>query len=162
MKGRLEAEEIQVYIDYQHHILGDWSIAQALEGVQLRVHPEEFELAWQVMQAHNRGDFELDEDDAEEPVCPRCREHRHETVVWPVRLALLMVFITRLPIPYTRRRHRCEHCGLRWTGPAFGEPMLIIAMFLTLILPLLVLVASLISLDCNGYSDYWRCIRYAH
>jgi hypothetical protein len=48
-KGRLETEGIPVFLASEHHVWMNWSYAQALGGIQLRVSPQNLTAAQEIL-----------------------------------------------------------------------------------------------------------------
>jgi hypothetical protein len=50
--GRLETEGIPVFLASEHHVWMNWSYAQALGGIQLRVSPQNLTAAQEILKMH--------------------------------------------------------------------------------------------------------------
>ncbi len=118
-RGRLEAEEIPVFIANENYVWANWTMSQALGGVQLQV-PEQYAQAAQaVLESINGGDYQTELEDhspSEEKLCPGCSSKATQVDGlrrWALFLNLLQIF-PGLFIPFTRHLWRCDSCGKLW------------------------------------------------
>jgi RNA polymerase subunit RPABC4/transcription elongation factor Spt4 len=108
-RGRLEAEGIPAYVCHEHHITANWLRSLALQGVKIYVHPMNRDRAREIIAAHDRGEYAL-EDDEEVLACPRCNStnlSRHH-VSW--KSALLVANLTTIPLYFRWATMKCDTC----------------------------------------------------
>ena len=80
----------------EHTALNDWTLRQALGGVKVRVHAEQFVEARALVREFDAGGFLLDGETAG----PTCHESASS------RLAYFLLFWLSLPLPWRRRPAR--------------------------------------------------------
>lgn len=117
-KGRIEADGIPAYIAHEHHIWANWFYSNALGGVKVQVLPQFVAEAKSILEAIKASTYEqlleLQEGSIEKEVCPKCKSEAIEAIRWSQKVALLVVWFTTLPIPYSRGSARCLVCGNKW------------------------------------------------
>jgi hypothetical protein len=135
-RGRLETEGIPAYVCHEHHITANWLRSLALQGVKIYVHPMNRDRAREILAAHDRGEYALD-DDQEVPACPRCQStklSRHR-VSW--KSALLVANLTTIPLYFRWAMMKCDTCRHEWDLPftrAYRLSAIAIAAIVTAIL----------------------------
>ena len=112
VKGKLEAEGIEVFMADNLTIDTDPLVSNAIGGVKLFVKTEQLEQAKQVLESISRYSV----DDSGAPVqCPKCGEKKVEIGTTIKNLKSLLAFIFTslfavvLPI-YTKYKYRCNNC----------------------------------------------------
>ena len=149
--GRLEAEGIAGFVCHHHHVGLNWSLARALGGVKVYVHRDDADRALDVIAAHDRGDYALDED---EPV--RCMKCNSDDIVkgrtsW--KGALVVTHLASIPLYFRWATCRCKACGHESDLPSTSAYSgLVIALAA---IPISVIVALLFSIYCIGGTKFW-------
>jgi hypothetical protein len=120
VRGRLQAEGIETYVAHEHHIWANWFLSTALGGVKLQVRPEDIQQAGEILRQERAGDFEtLVAETGKEiaeprPDCPVCRSEDITPVTRSGRIALFIVWLSSLPLPYSSVTMACRSCGHTW------------------------------------------------
>lgn len=118
VRGRLDAEGIPAHVAFQHHIWMKWSLSFALGQVRIQVPPSYVRQSLAVLADIRSGKYsDVIEAVHEGPFnipCPSCGSHETRVSRWSGKLALLLLFVLNLPVPYTNHRWRCSACGHRW------------------------------------------------
>ncbi|CAC9579301.1 hypothetical protein [uncultured Gammaproteobacteria bacterium] len=118
-KGRLEVEGVPVFLANEHHVWMNWSYAQALGGMQLKVSPQHFTDAQKILKMHNQGEYEhlLNEIflEIDTKNCPNCNANSyvskfplHRIFFTLVSLAIGVVLLSK------RTLHTCQQCNQKW------------------------------------------------
>lgn len=112
-RGRLEAEGIPAFVCHEHHVTVNWLQSLALQGIKIYVHPQDGDRAREIIAAHDRGEYALD--DTEENIsCPRCQNtklSRHR-VSW--KSAMLTTNFANIPLFFHWATMRCDTCRHEW------------------------------------------------
>ncbi len=100
---KLESEEIECFVrdEYLANIMALYT--NALGGIRLDVQEADFERATQILQ-------EVDAS-VEKIVCPQCGSDRVKKNDWSWRLAFLSLFALTVPLPFQKKRRKCDACG---------------------------------------------------
>ncbi len=112
VKGRLEAEGIEVFMTDNNTIDTDPLVSNAIGGVKLFVKTENFEKATEILNAISR--YSLNE--VGNPiVCPKCNGKEVElgSTINDLKSLLAFIFtflLVLLPPLYTKYKYRCNHC----------------------------------------------------
>ncbi len=114
-RGRLEAEGIPAYVCHENYIWAYWLDSLALQGVKIYVHPINADRAKEIITAHDRGDYALDEEEL--VACPRCTSTDvcRRRVSW--KSALLVVNLTSIPLYFSWATMKCLSCRHEWDLP---------------------------------------------
>ena len=108
--GRLQSENIPVYLHGINHISADWLLAGALGGVRLQV-PAHFE-------EHAKDILATDVhfDGSELESCPDCgdTDTTAHTTAW--KISFLAIHFLGIPLPWGKDRRQCQACGCRWSS----------------------------------------------
>lgn len=116
--SRLRHEGILSFLGTEYHIWMKWSLSFALGGVRVQVPSSCLAEAKSIIDRINSGEYaqELNsiEDMPLEPECPACSSTLVTSIRWTEKLALLVVFLFLLPIPYNQHKYKCKACGHRW------------------------------------------------
>ncbi|RYJ43686.1 DUF2007 domain-containing protein [Flavobacterium beibuense] len=112
IKGRLEAEGIEVFMKDNNTIDTDPLVSNAIGGVKLLVRLDDKERAIEVLQDVSR--YSLD-DEGKPLTCTKCNSHEIElgTTIKDIKslFAFLFTFVSvALPF-YTKYKYRCNNCG---------------------------------------------------
>ncbi|RXZ44255.1 putative signal transducing protein [Crenobacter cavernae] len=123
-RGRLEAEGVTAWVVHEHHVAANWMLSNALGGVKVQVDERDAARAAAILDAVDAGEFETaleaaapDAAPIERAACPACGSREFSSgpsrpMVW---LALLSFGLAEVIFPLRHGRHRCAHCGTRWT-----------------------------------------------
>jgi hypothetical protein len=123
-KGSLESAGIQAYLVDDNMIRMDWFISNLLGGVKLKVHPEDAEVANEILnqpipemlEVEGVGNFE-------QPKCPRCQsldvtyEELNKALSYTAAYA-------GIPIPMYKKGWTCHVCGNAWEDHGDAPPAL--------------------------------------
>lgn len=112
IKGKLEAEGIEVFMADNFTIDTDPLVSTAIGGVKLYVNTKDAEKAREILEEISRYSV----DDKGNPLsCEKCGSHEVEmgTTINDLKslLAFLFTFITVLLPFYTKYKYRCNNCG---------------------------------------------------
>ncbi|CAC9646907.1 hypothetical protein [uncultured Gammaproteobacteria bacterium] len=118
-KGRLETEGIPVFLASEHHVWMNWSYAQALGGMQLRVSPQNLTAAQEILKMHNQGEYEplLNEifPEIDTKNCPNCNANSYVSKFPLHRLFFTLVSFTVAVVLLSKRTlHTCQQCNHKW------------------------------------------------
>lgn len=129
VRGRIEAEGVQAYVQHEHHIWAKWTISLALGYVKVQVSLEDVEEASAILENLQAGEYALAEEADTDPICcAKCGGTKIERVDWSWRLALWGVMFFSVVIPYTIYRVKCVECKHSWTQKELrGYPLWISA-----------------------------------
>ncbi|WP_294733897.1 DUF2007 domain-containing protein [uncultured Flavobacterium sp.] len=112
IKGKLEAEGIEVFMTDNFTIDADPLISNAIGGVKLFVKTEQLKNTKQVLEQISR--YSLNNEGS--PIsCPKCNEHQVEigTTIKNTKSLLAFIFgfgfLGTLPF-YTKYKYRCNNC----------------------------------------------------
>lgn len=112
IKGKLEAEGIEVYMADSNTIDTDPLVSNAIGGVKLFVKTEDSDKARQILNEVSR--YSLN-DEGGLLICPNCKNNKVEvgTTIKDLKslLAFLFTFIAVLLPVYTKYKYRCNNCG---------------------------------------------------
>ena len=115
IRGRLEAEGIRAFVCHEHHIWANWFLSTALGGVKVQVSPSEKDGADDILREIQTGEYQeiLLEHYAfsEAEKCPKCESTNIYGVVWSQSLALVIIWLTYIPLPYVLGKVQCNDCG---------------------------------------------------
>lgn len=108
--GRLESEGIPVTVLNEHFVTANWLMSGAVGGVQVLVPVEHVDIAKQLLRDQELGKFDL-EDAAATPPCPNCGHNRWERHTRGRHLALAVMTVTSVPLPFLGDQWVCAQCG---------------------------------------------------
>lgn len=112
IKGKLEAEGIEVFMADSNTIDTDPLVSNAIGGVKLFVKTEDSDKARQILNEVSR--YSLN-DEGGLLICPNCKNNKVEvgTTIKDLKslLAFLFTFIAVLLPVYTKYKYRCNNCG---------------------------------------------------
>lgn len=118
VRGRLEAESIPATVAFEHHVWMDWTVSFALGQVRVQVPTAYANHSLAVLADIRAGHYQACLQEQQQGpyalICPRCGCFDTVPSTWPRKLALLLLFVFSLPIPYTSHHWRCPACGHRW------------------------------------------------
>ncbi len=113
---RLEESGIEAFLADENLVTMNWAWSNAVGGVKLQVHGGDATRAGEVLASDGESDGsepEIGEPDTER-VCPQCGSARVDRGRYHRRLVYASWLILSVPLPFLRRNHRCQECGLRW------------------------------------------------
>jgi hypothetical protein len=122
VRGRLQAEGIETWVAHEHHIGANWFLSTALGGVKLQAKPEDAQRAGEILRREQAGDYEalvtdnLTETPEPRRACPVCRSMDIHPVRRSGRVALIIVWLSSLPLPYSGISMTCRNCGHSWVN----------------------------------------------
>ncbi len=118
VRCRLEHEGIPVFVAFEHHVWAEWPLSVALGGVRVQVPNSYYESAQTIVNNIIAGKYEselnTDELQPNLPTCPYCTSGAVEEVSWPWKVALLLLFMLNMPMPYTKHKKKCALCCNTW------------------------------------------------
>ena len=144
VRCRLEYEGIPAFVAFEHHIWAMWSRSVALGGVRVQVPSSCLKAAQTIVGNISNGEYEseLNTDELKPQLCtcPSCDSEETESINWPWKTALLILFTLSIPLPYTRHLNKCIACSHIWIAhKQRGYPLYVILIIL------LFFVASLMA-----------------
>jgi hypothetical protein len=116
-KGKLESAGIESLLADGNLVRMDWLLSNAIGGIRLQVHKQDFESARAVLEEPIPPEFGEEElgEAFVQPRCPRCcsLDIGYEKIdrFWTYGLWLLLSF----PIPIRKGNWKCYTCGIEWT-----------------------------------------------
>ena len=120
VRGRLEYEGIPAFVAFEHHIWAKWTLSVALGGVRVQVPGPYLNEAVRVIENINSGKYKIELEEEITPTdsirCPKCAAQDSYPLNWPGKLALLVVFLFVVPLPYTHNLVRCGQCSHTWVA----------------------------------------------
>lgn len=116
VRGRLEAEGITAFVAHEHHVWAKWTIALALGGVKIQVKGEDVGNSLKILENLRNGEYLLGEVESSDYIslCPKCGDANKERINWQWKLALFVLILTSIPLPYSIYRSRCSACSHVW------------------------------------------------
>lgn len=118
IKGRLEAEGVLTFSQFENHIWAYWSLAQALGGVRVMVRADSEQTASKIVNDIEDGLYSslVTEEFGEEPFieCPHCHSVNTIESSWSRKFALVMLIVFSLPLPFSRHEMKCKDCKRVW------------------------------------------------
>jgi tetratricopeptide (TPR) repeat protein len=117
LKTKLEVEEVWSLVADEHLITWNWLYSHALGGVKLKVREGDVERALEVLGLESLGteleEEELDiEDDASR--CPSCSSFDIHYERYAKRPQFASWLLLGFPIPFLKRKWKCNDCGYEW------------------------------------------------
>ncbi|PAW76686.1 MAG: hypothetical protein B9S32_14210 [Verrucomicrobia bacterium Tous-C9LFEB] len=109
-KTHLEGSGITAFIPDEFVARNDWFWITALGGVRLQVSDIDVERALEILasrRATSEGILEI-------ITCPECSSTEVKQDDFLQRLALVILCIFKIPIPFSKRTYVCQKCGHRW------------------------------------------------
>ena len=120
VKGRMEVEGIPAVVQFEHHVWANWSLSVALGGVRVQVPNLQVEESLAVLEKLQAGVYKsgLEEEIScvESIRCPQCDYHSASHVNWPSQLALVVMFMIFIPVPYSQHWMKCKACSHQWVA----------------------------------------------
>lgn len=157
-KGRLQAEGIPAYIADEHYISAQWTISQALGGVRLQVPTSLESQALKIISEIQKGSYQLPLQkkiiESEFTHCPKCNSVNTYQVNWVWKLSFILMFMSVLPLPFSRHRFKCNNCANSWVATENRSYSVALQVFLS------ILIATVI-IAIYSFLLYWRC-KYAY
>lgn len=119
-RTRLEAEGLPAFVQFAHHVGVNWLICYALGGVRVQVAQDDVDNVHRIVRRIDAGEFraELLElfGDLDDRNCPNCgsSHFRARQGVLRTALSLVVIAVTRFPLPPDTSKRRCLDCGTAW------------------------------------------------
>ena len=122
-RNQLEAENIAVFLDGEHHVAMDWMIANAVGGIKLLVAAEDQEQALEILKRRTESDSAEEqanssEEAGDELPCPSCRSPETYRERLKRKLIFLSILFLGVPFPFISRQMICDSCGHKWNPAA--------------------------------------------
>ena len=119
IKGRLEAEGIQVFLSDNLTIDTDPLVSNAIGGVKLKVLSHQASEAKEILDSIRKYSVN---DDGDAINCPNCNSEKIElfstvndikSLIAVVFAFITTLFVSTLPL-YTKHKYRCEDCNIEF------------------------------------------------
>jgi tetratricopeptide (TPR) repeat protein len=121
-KTKLEAEGIWAFVADGDTVTANWLYSNAIGGVKLRVKAEDVERALEILEQEAEpiewGEEEFDESDEDEK-CPECGSLNTGYERYAMRWIFLSWLILQFPLPFFKRKWKCQDCGHTWKAGDF-------------------------------------------
>ena len=157
-KGRLQAEGIPAYIADEHYIGAQWTISQALGGVRLQVPTSLESQALKIISEIEQGSYQVPLPkklrESESTHCPKCNSDKTYQINWVWKLSFVLMFMSILPLPFSRHRFKCSSCLNSWVATENRCYSVILQVFVSILIVTVIITIFFFLL-------YWRC-KYAH
>ncbi|MBL4623138.1 MAG: hypothetical protein JKY89_12150 [Immundisolibacteraceae bacterium] len=118
VKRRMEVEGIPAVVQFEHHVWANWSLSVALGGVRVQVPHSYLDESVNLLENLQAGMYEavIEEQTEcfESIVCPECGSEPTSHVNWSSKLALVVMFMIFLPVPYSQHWMKCQDCSHQW------------------------------------------------
>jgi hypothetical protein len=149
LKGRLLADGIPAFIEFEHLLYLRWDYANLFGGVRVSVPSVCADEAFAVLRRlRTTTMYEMALESEIGPVphdtCPKCHSENVTNERIMANLALFIAFSIRVPVPYSHHTNRCGSCSTRWSTADMRSPPLFVRA--TIILLLGIAFASAIEL----------------
>lgn len=116
-KSKLEAAGIWSFVADEGTVTMNWLYSNAIGGVKLKVRETDVEPALEVL-AEEPEQIELAdeeiEDEEQETRCPRCQSANTYYERYATRLVFLSWLLLTFPLPFLKRKWKCQDCGHQW------------------------------------------------
>jgi len=117
-QNKLKAENLQSFLDGEHHVAMDWMIANAVGGIKLLVAAEDRDRAIGILEeptGSGKGDSVGTESNQDgEHCCPDCNSRNTFRERLRRKRIFLSLLLLGIPLPFISRRIICEDCGNKW------------------------------------------------
>ena len=113
-KGSLASAGIESFLADDNMVRMDWFISNLVGGIKLSVRPQDADTALEMLEQPIPADLEVEGEGAyRQPACPHCEslDISFEALHKPASYTAAWVGI---PIPFPRRRWKCQSCGHKW------------------------------------------------
>ena len=120
-RAKLESEGIECFLADEHTVTVNWLYSQAVGGVKLQVREANAQKAMEILRGSSNMTEGAEEREAEEteygkPRCPRCDSPDVHYEKFSRRLAFTSLLVLSFPLPFLKRKWKCENCGHQWKG----------------------------------------------
>ena len=116
LRTHLEAGGFQVFIADEFMVGNYWPWSYAVHGIKVQVAEEDFEAARRFLVE----DAALAESEEIMLRCPACQSSRVEEASRSKRLALLVLLLFKVPLPFSKHIYRCRDCKRKWKHGSGG------------------------------------------
>jgi len=118
-KTKLESEGIWAFVADAETVTANWLYSNAIGGVRLQVKQEDVEKASEILNREPEPlewdeNLDEDEDKEEEMLCPECSSADVEYERYSIRLIFLSWLLLSVPLPFFKRKWKCQQCGYSW------------------------------------------------
>jgi ribosomal protein S27AE len=163
VRGRLECEGIPAFVAFEHHIWAKWSLSVALGGVRVQVPFSYLKEAVQVVENINSGKYKIELEEeiicSDSISCPKCGSEVSYPLNWSGKLALVVIFLFLVPLPYTHHLMKCGKCSHTWVASEQRGYPLYVQYSVILILSTLMFVGYALWCDwCKLHCEQPLCI----
>ncbi len=110
-KIRLEAEGIPVLLADEEIVSANWLYSNAVGGVKLKVRPDDEARARGILDSEPPTHVKTDPWEESGLKCPRCGSVHAPHERFKTRWVFLSWVIMGFPLPFFKRRRRCDDCG---------------------------------------------------
>jgi tetratricopeptide (TPR) repeat protein len=120
-KTKLESGGVWAWVIDEDTVAANWLYSTAIGGVKLRVKAEDAKLALEILNQEVEpivwDEEEFGEPDEDEK-CPECGSLNTCYERYAMRWVFLSWLILQFPLPFLRRKWKCQDCGHIWKGGA--------------------------------------------
>jgi len=116
-KAKLDSEGIFAFVADGYTVTMNWLYSNAMGGVKLQVPEPDVERALDILayEPHKQAAHEADLiDSANQEPCPKCRSNDTEYQRLSTRLVFLSWLLLSFPLPFFKRKWKCNNCGFSW------------------------------------------------
>jgi len=117
-KGLLESEGIRAVLRDEHLVTANWMLSNAIGGIRLEVPQSRLADARALLAQVAEGERQLDEEEPDQVLCPRCGSSDVAVSKSSWQLAFASLVFLNIPLPFTRAAMKCARCGNRWRAGA--------------------------------------------
>jgi tetratricopeptide (TPR) repeat protein len=123
-KTKLESEGIWSFVADADTVTINWLYSNAIGGVKLKVKEEDAEKALEILNRKaepiewGEADFEAEE---QREKCPQCGSYNICYEKYAIRLIFLTWLLLSFPVPFLRRKWKCQDCGHTWKMEVDGK-----------------------------------------
>ncbi len=118
VKGRLESEGIWSYVADAETVTMNWLYSNAIGGVKLQVREADAEKVQEILntepEAIEWDEEEFEDEEYEEIVCPICQSKNTDYERYVTKLVFLSWLLLSVPLPFMKRKWKCQDCGHTW------------------------------------------------
>ena len=129
LKGRLLADGIPAFVEFEHLLYMRWDYANLFGGVRVSVPSVCADDAFAILRrlkTTTMYELALESEIGAVPpdTCPKCNSVSISNERVMANLALFIAFSIRIPVPYSHHTNRCSSCATRWSTAEMRDPSL--------------------------------------
>ncbi len=116
-KTKLESEGIWAFVADADTVTANWLYSNAIGGVKLQVKKDDVDRAVAILNSESDSLEWLEDEitqDEDEVSCPQCNSNNVEYEKYATRLIFLSWLLLTFPIPFLKRKWKCQDCGYTW------------------------------------------------